>query len=254
VSPLNPDTLPLGQIEIEIGGTSILFQFPDTGNIRQNISRILSGHEYSGLPMRGYQASVIVDIGANVGASALWFHNCFPDARLYCYEPSPTNLRFLKHNVAPIERIHVLEYGLSDRDDEVKLFIGALHYMQNSVIPNVETQQRFEMAQLRRASTELVRAGIEAISILKLDTEGCEVPILRDIAAWIPAIDLAFIEYHSEEDRQVIEDLFRPAHALARAKSDLPHRGTNLYVARRVLARFPNLEYSRIPPVHSKAD
>jgi hypothetical protein len=47
----------------------------------------------------------------------------------------------------------------------------------------------------------------------------------------------------------VIEELLRPIHILGRAISNIPHRGTNLYVSRRLLPRFPMLEQFRIPPV-----
>ena len=36
----------------------------------------------------------------------------------------------------------------------------------------------------RRPSTEFARLGIDHISILKIDTEGAEVPILKDLSEW----------------------------------------------------------------------
>ena len=248
--PLNPDYLTLGTLQVQLrDGRSIPFQFPDSGNIRQNLAAILQGREYTGLPLPGYKPSVILDIGANVGATALYFHGIFPDAMIYCFEASPTNAGFLKRNLAPINRATVFDYGLSDRDHQVQLHIGKTQFMQNSLVPNLETQSRTETAQLRRASSELTRLDIQNISLLKLDTEGWELPILRDMTDWLPRTDLAYIEYHSEEDRQSIEQLFNATHILGRATSTMPHRGLNLYVSRALIANYPALGQNRIPPL-----
>jgi len=248
-APLNPDYLTLGSIEVKLrDGRSIPFQFPDSGNMRQNLASILQGREYTGLPLPGYKPAVIIDIGANVGATALYFHGIFPGAMIYCFEASPTNAGFLKRNLAPIERARAFDYGLSDRDQQVQLHIGKTQFMQNSIVPNLETQARTETAQLRRASTEFQRLGINEISLLKLDTEGWEMPILRDMVEWLARTDLAYVEYHSEEDRQAIEDLFRSTHILGRANSNMPHRGTNLYVSRALTAKHPALGQNRIGP------
>ena len=246
---MNPNQLPVGTINVTVQSRKLQFAFPDTGNMRRNLADIFSGREYPGLPMPQFRPGVIVDIGANVGASALFFHGTFGEATIYCFEPSPTNLSFLKQNVAPVDRIRVFDYGLSDRDQQLPLYIGKTHYMQNSVVPNSETQAQSETAELRRASTELQRLGLREISVLKLDTEGCEVPILRDMNQMLPDVEIAYVEYHSEDDRHAIEDLFRPSHILGRAISNIPHRGTNLYVSKRMLPRFPVLEQFRIPPV-----
>jgi FkbM family methyltransferase len=184
---MDPNQIPIGTVNVNVQGRKLPFVFPDTGNMRRNLADIFSGREYPGLPMPQFKPRVIVDVGANVGASALFFHGTFRDATIYCYEPSPTNLSFLKQNVAPVERIKVFDYGLSDRDQQVQLYIGKTHYMQNSVVPNMETQERSETAELRRASTEFAHLGLTEISILKLDTEGCEVPILRDMREMLPA-------------------------------------------------------------------
>jgi len=42
----------------------------------------------------------ILDLGAHVGLATLRFVNSFPNALVYCYEPSPDNFKLLKKNVA----------------------------------------------------------------------------------------------------------------------------------------------------------
>lgn len=57
------------------------------------------------------------------------------------------------------------------------------------------------MIEIRQASKTLDSLGIAAIDVLKIDTEGCELPILADRASVIPAIKLIDLEFRSKHDR-----------------------------------------------------
>ena len=46
---------------------------------------------------------VILDIGANIGAFALWAIGRWPGCRLHCYEPLPANFDMLRQNLAHLE-------------------------------------------------------------------------------------------------------------------------------------------------------
>jgi FkbM family methyltransferase len=52
---------------------------------------------YTGLTEAGF-TPLIVDCGANIGASALWFHRIYEKAHLVCIEPDPGNFRLLQTN------------------------------------------------------------------------------------------------------------------------------------------------------------
>jgi hypothetical protein len=101
---------------------------------------------------------------------------------------------------------------------------------------------------VKSARGEFARMGIGAgeSMILKLDTEGCEVPILRDVSAVLGGVDLLYVEYHSEEDRLAIDDLLRGQMMLAVGRAMMPHRGTSVYVARHLVERYPMLDAARI--------
>ena len=47
--------------------------------------------------------SLILDCGANVGYSAIWFLNRFPSARVIAVEPDLENFRMCQANLAPYE-------------------------------------------------------------------------------------------------------------------------------------------------------
>ena len=57
----------------------------------------------------------IIDCGANIGISSLWFAKEFPGAEIYAVEPSPTNFEMLRKNVAAYPNIVPLLGGVWDR-------------------------------------------------------------------------------------------------------------------------------------------
>ncbi|MBI3515791.1 MAG: FkbM family methyltransferase [Proteobacteria bacterium] len=225
------------------------FAFPNAANMASLVNRILRGAEYALPDLPGYAPRLIVDIGANVGAAAVSFALRYPDAEIHCYEPSRHNMAFLARNVATLPHIRSHAYGLSDREQEVDLHLGFGQSMQCSVIPSRETGAATERVTLRRARPELERIGLAAGgALIKLDTEGCELPILTDIAPLLGAVDLLYVEYHSEADRRAIERQLGERFLLATARAHHPHRGLNLYVAQALVAAYPVLDELRLPP------
>lgn len=244
--PLGATQVRLGSFDVEVAGRRVSFTFPDSGNMRTLVQRVLAGQEYPLLRLPGYSPALIVDVGANVGASALFFARAYPQARVVCYEPSPTNLGFLRQNTAGLPNIQVFGFGLHDHEETVRLFTGKTQSMQHSLVRNVETTENFENATVKSAIAELQPLTSAGVSILKLDTEGSEVPILTDLRPMLSSIDLIYVEYHSEQDRREIDALTADHFTMAIARAMLPHRGTNVYVAKRMSERWPILDAARI--------
>ena len=239
-TPVPFKTTNIGTLSLKLGREPIEFRFPDTGNAAVLIKKIFSGQEYPLLKCPAFRPHTIVDIGANVGASAVYFAASYPDAKIYCYEPSPSNFRFLYDNVSPIRNILKFQYGLYDRDLKTQLYLGAAQCLQNSIYESIETRKEQETIELRKASTVFSENHISP-SILKVDTEGCEVPILRDLALWLPQMDLIYLEYHSERDRLEIDRLLTPYFHLWHSTAILIHRGSLAYVSNKLINRYPEL-------------
>src|SRR6185436_14730657 len=105
--------------------------------------------------------------------------------------------------------------------------------------------RRGETINIKRASTEFDRLGLKQISILKIDTEGCEVQIIDDLGARLEGADIIYVEWHSEEDRRAIDGLLGKF-ILAQSSCATPHRGNATYLAKRIAEAVPNLSAVRI--------
>lgn len=236
-----------GTIYFDAEPRAIKFTYPDSGNMAGQVKRVLRGEEYPFLNLPGYAPRLVIDVGANVGASAVFFAVHYPSAQVHCYEPSTHNLAFLERNAAEVPRIHCHRFGLHDRELAIDLFLGASQSMQCSVIASPETGAETERVTLRRAHTALTEIGLgDGGAVVKLDTEGCEVPILRDLGDLLGAIDMLYVEYHSEDDRRAIDALLAGRFMLAAATARYPHRGLNFYVTETLAGAYPALHSLRL--------
>jgi FkbM family methyltransferase len=132
----------------------------------------------------GDEAEVVVDVGSNIGISALYFLTRSQRSRIWLYEPVPTNLDRLRENLTGFEgRWRLDESAVADRDGEEAFSIepsgryGGLGSTQDETI-------RVRVRHIDGVLREVL--GTEPrIDVLKLDTEGVEA---RTLAAVSPEL------------------------------------------------------------------
>lgn len=237
---------PIRTATIRDGNNSYPLRLPALPSMDRMVREILSGETYPVYEQANDPSTTIVDIGANIGAASLFFLLRLPQAQLFAFEPVAESYALLRENLQPFPQARTVHVGLFSRDTVMDLYGGKLDCTQNSVSANLETGDVCGQITLRRASAEFRRLGIERVNLMKIDTEGCEVPILEDLADWLPRIDQIYVEYHSEEDRLALDALLAAGFLLCRSRCDGPHRGTNLYVARRVIEADPRTALVRL--------
>jgi FkbM family methyltransferase len=196
---------------------------------QQTAKNILDGKVYAAFcdiePVK-----VIVDIGANIGAFAVYFKNMHPDANIFCFEPNHSSFELLVDNTSYLPGIQCYNYGLYDIESVVRLYKGNIDCISDSIFPNENVSSSFSEVELKSASKALAGLQIGAIDILKIDTEGCEVNILRNLVPWLASVKAVYIEYHSELDRVLIDLILRKTHLLYCSRSSNPHRGELTYI------------------------
>ncbi|WP_162426877.1 FkbM family methyltransferase [Pontibacter pudoricolor] len=125
----------------------------------------------------------IFDVGANVGQTAKRFDSIFEGAKIYSFEPVNSTFMQLVGNLDSRRNI-VLEniaLGESDSTEEISLFEGELSVLnslnQNSM--NRDCEARKEMIKILKLDTYCSLNKIESIDLLKIDTEGYELQVLK---------------------------------------------------------------------------
>jgi len=211
---------------------------------------ILEGKTY---PIMDFvkDVKVIIDVGANVGAASIHFALRYREAIIYAFEPWADSFRLLSQNVAALPRIRAFDFGLLDSDCRMPLYLSNLDAVTNSVSSSPLNSGRFVEICLRDAAAVCRQEQIQAIDVLKIDTEGCELAILESLAGFLDKIKVIYLEYHDEADRLAIDGLLKRTHILTGAKVIRPHLGELCYVAYQAFPSLAHLEELRIRGVRS---
>lgn len=233
--------------QLEIFGSP--FVCPNDNHVLMVVKEVLSGTAYQIPEFLVDKIQTVVDVGANVGATAVWFHARFPKAMINCFEPTFRAYRFLEQNTRRLARVHCYHAGLLGETCRRDISIGGA----GSETSSLKRSQcadfgEFENADFKEAFL-IVKPLVEKSSpvALKIDTEGCELEILRNLKPILGDVELIMLEYHSEEDRIAIDALVRTCgYILFSARVDQCHSGTVTYVRREIIREFTFMEESAI--------
>jgi FkbM family methyltransferase len=132
---------------------------------------------------------VIVDAGANVGYSALYLADHFPDAVVVAVEPDPECVAQIRANCAANQRIRVVHAALWSHGDGVDLTNRDEGSWANRVVDGGNTPS----VTLESILTEVVGA---APFLLKLDIEGAETEVCRASPHLLSRFACIMIEPH----------------------------------------------------------
>jgi FkbM family methyltransferase len=235
------------QATITVNGQCFTLYFPDSPAMRKTMSEVFSG-EY-GLPAYlREEPGVIVDVGANIGCVTLLLRALYPGSPIIACEPSSEAFEFLRANVSSIPDITPEKCGLFDQDGIRPLYRGLESSVTGSICQSDHNTREYELVTLRRASTFFAGHHVDRVKLLKLDTEGAELPILRDLEPWLERTLAIALEYHAEEDRLEIDRLLSRRFALVHGRVHFLHRGTLVYVAKEVIEAKTKLNRFRIVP------
>jgi FkbM family methyltransferase len=158
---------PLGIVELD------LYSAHDVLTVNESFNRV----DYPA----DEHTRVIVDIGANIGVSAAYFATRSETARVYCYEPSPVNIERLQRNVAPFsDRVAVVPKAVGPTAGRLKFNaepIGRYGGLITETYPHTENPIDVDVVTLDHVLSDVLgREG--RIDILKIDTEGAEIPTI----------------------------------------------------------------------------
>lgn len=130
--------------------------------------------------------AVVADIGANIGYYTLLLSRAVgPGGHVYAIEPSPQiRLRLedaLRRNA--VTNVTVVPYGISDRSERRAFTIsaanlGASHFGEPSE----------DGLELRRLGDVIPADQLARLSFIKIDVEGMEGAVMRDIATLLPQL------------------------------------------------------------------
>jgi FkbM family methyltransferase len=144
------------------------------------------------LPASAY----IIDCGANIGLSVIYLKQHCPDAVITAFEPDQSNFKLLEQNIE--------SYGIKN----VKLEQKAV-WKENTTIAFANEGSMSSRIEQSFSSTEdntviavrLKEYLNQKVDFLKIDIEGAEYQVLKDIKPDLHFVEKMFLEYHGNFDQ-----------------------------------------------------
>jgi FkbM family methyltransferase len=140
--------------------------------------------------------STVFDVGANVGQTANWIRHYVPDARLYCFEPVSSVYEELVKNTGSMKNIQTACIAFGDKNEEVTIRLHREHSVLNSLkaeLMNWDEDTVEEKVTVLRMDDYCRDKHIQHIDLLKIDTEGFELNVLKGAADLLLREKVGFI-------------------------------------------------------------
>ena len=147
--------------------------------------------------------AVCIDVGANIGSTALAWTKALKTGKIYAIEPHPETYLTLLRNIqlnGVTKTILPRQFAIASNDGEIVLFVSEQGSM--AMKPgNHKWRGREILVGSITADSFIKEEGIESIDILKIDIEGFEVEALQGAKETLRKTKRVVLEYHSPELR-----------------------------------------------------
>ena len=221
------------QISLSLPGTPYNVALRLSTSDIATFKQVFVNKEYDS-PHLPKSATAIIDLGANIGLSTVFFGIKYPGARILAVEPEEQNYQLLLTNTAALgSRVHPINAAAWVRDGLVNLHTKSEEGADLGAWgARVSESGNWSSREVRCVTprTLLHDAGLESVDILKIDIEGAEFELFSEgTETWLSRALLIIIETH---------DRFRPGsdgavrRALQPMFRELPRSGENLIFER----------------------
>lgn len=152
---------------------------------------------------------VIVDSGAHIGMSVLYFKMLFPKARVIAFEPIPANFALLTKNVAEnqLENVELYQAVVAPKSGNLRIHepVGTGAWKSGAgIIPKgwkgIQTNKEIGVRAV--GIQEILQ---DKIDIFKMDVEGMEYEIIRNAGEKIRNVKTWIMEVHPRKDYRIEE-------------------------------------------------
>lgn len=144
----------------------------------------------------------ILDCGAHIGISALYYKKICPSAQIIAFEPDAQNYALLKKNVEShqLKNVTCLNEGVWTEDT-------TLQFIQDGNMGSKISTTLVSDNVINVKATRLKKYLDEPIEFLKIDIEGAEYNVLTDIRNNLATVKKMFLEYHGtfEQSNELLE-------------------------------------------------
>ena len=192
----------------------ITFSFANGAEFSSIYRNVFVDHEYR------FDAATatpfILDCGAHIGVSVLYFKALYPQATVAAFEPNPDVFELLKlnvgkNNLADVELVNAAVAGASGEIDFYTQKGSPREWTWGSAGVKNGWHDPTACRTIRVPAVRLSSYIDREVDLLKLDVEGMEEVVLADIETALSMVKEIVIEFHgsSTNDRNSLERVLR---------------------------------------------
>jgi FkbM family methyltransferase len=139
---------------------------------------------------------IIIDCGANIGLSIIYFKRLYSDSKIIAFEPDPTIYKMLESNIRTFNYNDITLYNKAVWNEEIILKFASNGSLGGSL--DIVSSRNYDQNIMQEIPAARLRNFlIEKIDFLKIDIEGAEFEVLKDCEDNLKNVDNIFVEYHS---------------------------------------------------------
>jgi FkbM family methyltransferase len=207
---------------------------PRTSDI-STFSQVMVQQEYAcNLPR---DPRVIIDAGANIGLTSIFYANKYPDATIVAVEPEASNFELLVKNASPYANIIALQAALWGEATRLQVIDPGLgHYGFQTQSSGNDSPGRHRHDVPGMTVDEIMRAkGLDFVDLLKVDIEGSEKEVFENSTKWLDRVGVIVIELHDRLKPGCSEAVFKVTEEFAHSRQN----GETVFLSRDTCALDP---------------
>ena len=138
---------------------------------------------------------VVFDVGANEGSTTEHYLHAFPCAQIYSFEPVAATYKSLGEHVSKWPRVKTFQLAFADgnRTARIQLLPISWHNSLRNELSESGCSGRNELVEIRTLDSFCAEQNITHIDLLKTDTEGFDLEVLKGAEAMLRARQIQFI-------------------------------------------------------------
>lgn len=145
----------------------------------------------------------IIDCGANIGLSVLFWKHLYPMSQIIAFEPDPETFNLLETNINQFDYRHINLINAAVWCTESVMNFQNDHSVGGALV--------FSNHNARCIPVQTVRLRdylYQHVDMLKIDIEGAEYEVLVDCKEQLKNVEYLFVEYHSpKKDKQRLHEI-----------------------------------------------
>jgi len=191
--------------EVEIKFMGLKIKAPDVASLLFLNNELFGSEIYKFETKK--ETPLIIDCGANIGLSVIYFKALYPESKIIAFEPDKKIFNYLKYNIESFKfnNIELINKGLW-KEERILKFYSEGADAGRLVKKSTEKDESNLIAINTIPLSNYLRS--EEVDFLKIDIEGAETEVLIECQDELKNVKNLFIEYHSfKKEKQTLSTI-----------------------------------------------